>query len=97
MRAGNAELISERSKPVHPEGIEEALTLESMSRLYRVSLAYFFGEDISLADWEVNLRTVPEKSAGQTLSGIEKAGLFSVGRSIPASCPHLPLGLRITF
>ena len=48
----------------------EALTLESMSRLYRVSLAYFFGEDISLADWEVNLR-----SAGQTLSGIEKAGL----------------------
>ena len=48
----------------------EALTLESLSRLYGVPLGYFFGEDEQKADWEVSLR-----SGAVALSPQGKAGM----------------------
>lgn len=48
----------------------EALTLESLSRLYGVALGYFFGEDEPRADWEVALRSLAQNLSPQGKAGI---------------------------
>jgi transcriptional regulator with XRE-family HTH domain len=50
----------------------EALTLESLSRLYAVPLGYFFGEDAPLADWEVALRSLTQNLSPQAKAGISQ-------------------------
>jgi Zn-dependent peptidase ImmA (M78 family)/transcriptional regulator with XRE-family HTH domain len=48
----------------------EALTLESLSRLYGVALGYFFGEDEPRVDWEVALRSLAQNLSPQGKAGI---------------------------